>query len=98
MILICYDIEQNALRTRIAQHLVKTGLDRVNLSVYLGACSETELKHLSQWLKAAMQKAGPKDSLIILPVTQHAVWHMEVLGKNDYDIPMITGDRHTLII
>ncbi len=98
MYLICYDIEHNGLRTRIGQQLLKAGLERVNLSVYLGDCSEATFKNLSRWLRVAMAKAGPRDSLLILPVTQHAVMNMEVLGRNDYDIPTITGERHTLII
>jgi CRISPR-associated endonuclease Cas2 len=98
MILICYDIGNNALRTRIGQYLLKSGLERVNLSVYLGTCNDTAYKHLMLWLNNAMKKAGENDSLLVLPVTQNAVWNMEVLGRNDYDIPMITGDRHTLIL
>lgn len=98
MTLICYDIESNALRARIAQQLLKDGMERVNRSVYLGECSETALKHLTAWLQKAMQKAGPNDSLLILPVTKNAVWNMEILGRNEYDLPTITGDRHTLII
>lgn len=98
MTLICYDIESNALRARIAQQLLKDGMERVNRSVYLGECSETVLKHLTAWLRKTMQKAGPNDSLLILPVTKNAVWNMEILGRNEYDLPTITGDRHTLII
>jgi CRISPR-associated endonuclease Cas2 len=98
MILICYDLENDALRARIAKRLLQDGLERVNRSVYLGECSETVLKHLTGWLRRAMQKAGPNDSLLILPVTKNAVWNMEILGRNDYDLPTITGDRHTLII
>lgn len=98
MILVCYDIESNTLRTRIGRKILEAGLDRINLSVYLGEIKDGELRRLTDWLRQAMTKAGARDSLIILPVTTHQVWQMEVLGSNDYDVPTITGDRHTLIL
>lgn len=98
MILVCYDIEHNSLRTRLAHKLLDAGLDRINLSVYLGDPKAGDLKRLTTWLQQAMTKAGPRDSLLILPVTQHQVWQMEVLGRNDFDVPTLTGDRHTLIL
>jgi CRISPR-associated protein Cas2 len=98
MILICYDIESNSLRGRLGRKILEAGLDRINLSVYLGELKEGDLKRLSDWLRHAMTKAGGRDSLIILPVTPHQVWQMEVLGNNEYDVPTLTGERHTLIL
>lgn len=97
MILICYDIENNSLRTRISKKLQQAGLERINLSVFLGEIKPGDLRRLTTELRQLMAAAGAADSLVILPVTQHQVWHMEILGRNEYDIPTITGERHTLI-
>jgi len=98
MILICYDISANGLRTKISRRILEAGLERVNRSVYLGEIKDSDLRRLTTWLRQVMEKATSDDSLLILPVTQHQVWQMEMLGRNDYDIPMLTGTQHTLIL
>jgi len=98
MILICYDISANGLRTKISRRILEAGLERVNRSVYLGEIKDSDLRRLTTWLRQVMEKATPDDSLLILPITQHQVWQMEMLGRNDYDIPMLTGTQHTLIL
>jgi len=98
MILICYDISANGLRTKISRRILEAGLERVNRSVYLGEIKDSDLRRLTTWLRQVMEKATSDDSLLILPVTQHQVWQMEMLGRNDYDIPMLTGTLHTLIL
>ena len=98
MILVCYDIGANTLRARVGRRLLEAGLERINRSVYLGAIKETDLRRLEAWLRQAMTKAAPDDSLIIIPVTPHQAWQMEVLGRNELDIPTLTGEQHTLIL
>ena len=97
MILICYDIESNSLRSKISRKILQVGLARINKSVYLGEITDSNFHKLCGWLRQTMSAAGPHDSLIILPVTPHQVWQMEVLGANEYDVPTITRERHTLI-
>lgn len=97
--LICYDIESNALRAKIGQKILEFGLDRINLSVYLGTLKSADLARLEKLLKDLMKtKAKPNDSLIILAVTAAQVAQMQVLGRNDLDLDDLTGDRHTLIL
>jgi CRISPR-associated protein Cas2 len=98
MILICYDISGNGLRAKLGRRILESGLERVNRSVYLGEIKDADLRRLTIWLRQAMEKASPDDSLLILPITQHQVWQMEMLGRNDFDIPMLTGELHTLIL
>lgn len=97
--LICYDIQSNALRAALSQKILHYGLERINLSVYLGTLKESDLAHLEALLQQIMSnRAGPNDSLIILPVTNNSVWQMQVLGRNDLDVEDLSGERHTLII
>jgi len=98
MILICYDIGANSLRAKVSRRILEAGLERMNRSVYLGQIRETDLHHLTKWLRQAMTQAASTDSLLMLPVTTHQVWQMEVLGHSDWDVPTITGQQHTLIL
>jgi len=96
--LICYDIQSNALRAALSQKILHYGLERINLSVYLGTLKESDLAKLEALLNQIMKdRAGPDDSLIILPVTNNSVWQMQVLGRNDLDVEDLSGERHTLI-
>ncbi|MEM6966363.1 MAG: CRISPR-associated endonuclease Cas2 [Bacteroidota bacterium] len=98
-ILICYDISNNSLRTKMGKRIIEKGLLRINKSVYLGTIKDTPLqlleRELTQWLAA---KGGPDDSLIFLPVAVHQIKEMRVYGKNDLDNDEIVGEKLTLII
>lgn len=97
--LICYDIEKNALRSKLAQLIIDYGLDRINYSVYLGAIEGSALAELEQKLSDLIQRQGqPSDSLILIPLTAQQVHAMRVYGKNDLDPDEMTGDKHTLIL
>ncbi len=97
--LICYDIQKNALRTRLGNKIIEYGLDRVNKSVYLGSIEARSLKELENWLQQQMQDhAKPGDSLILLPVTAAQIHAMRVFGENDLDRKDLSGELSTLIL
>lgn len=97
MLLICYDIASDSLRSRVAQKLLEYGLERINRSVFLGAPDERETLELQTLLQGWMTRAGkPDDSLILLPVTARQVQRMLVLGDNQFDVPALTGDLQTV--
>lgn len=92
--LICYDITRNSLRQKISNKLIEYGLDRINLSVFLGTISKSSLKSLETWLINKMaENASPDDSLIIISVAAHQVNAMKVLGKNDLDKEELNGEK-----
>ena len=65
--LICYDISETKVRTRIAKILQYFGLDRLQYSVFGGEIKENHLKLLVKKLKKMRVEEG-KDSIIILPL------------------------------
>ena len=97
--LICYDIEHNGLRTKLAQLILDYGLERINFSVYLGSLDSSSLTELETKLQALIQQRGQdRDSLIVLPVTAAQIHAMRVYGQNGLDPGEITGDKSTLIL
>ena len=97
--LICYDIRNNSLRTKVGNKILDAGFDRVNLSVYLGNPDKSSLKILENWIhQIIMEKGEPTDSVIILDVHSAQIHTMRIFGKNDLDPGEITGDKSTLIL
>ena len=97
--LICYDITNDTLRTKIGKKILEHGLDRINKSVYLGSITESSLTTLEALLSGLIrQKGEPQDSLIIIPVTAQQVQDMRVYGENGLDKDELTGDKSTLIV
>lgn len=97
--LICYDITNDTLRTKIGKKILEHGLDRINKSVYLGSITESSLTALEALLSGLIrQKGEPQDSLIIIPVTAQQVQDMRVYGENGLDKDELTGDKSTLIV
>lgn len=97
--LICYDITNNSLRSKIGKKIIAHGLDRINKSVYLGTITDTSLKELKQTIKTALTMKGmPNDSVVIIAVANPAIQAMQVYGKNELDKDELTGIKDTLII
>lgn len=97
MFLICYDIEDNSLRTRISDKLIESGLHRIQYSVFLGNLKPVVHQDLLNWLSMNIQKGNPqKDSVVIVRVDLEAVRNMQIFGTTKLDIEEITGDKNTL--
>lgn len=97
--LICYDIQDNYLRTKIGNKIKEYGLDRINKSVFLGTIHERSLKELETWLQQTMQdKNADDDSLIVLPLTPALIQELRVYGRNDLDKDELSGQKNTLIL
>jgi CRISPR-associated protein Cas2 len=97
--LICYDITQNSLRTRIGKKIIEYGLDRINKSVYLGTVSKSSLTQLENWLSQEISAKGDAtDSCIVVRVSAEQVQQMRILGLNELDLDELSGDKSTLIL
>ena len=97
--LICYDITDNNLRTRMGKKILEYGLDRINKSVYLGAIQTTPLQQLEQLLADLIRtKGGPNDSVLVISVAAQQVQEMHIYGRNDLDPDELSGRKSTLIL
>jgi CRISPR-associated protein Cas2 len=96
---ICYDIHNNALRTKMSKRILAAGLDRINKSVYLGTIGKTSLNKLEQELQGFLQqKPHPTDSVIVIRVGIEQVQQMRIYGKSDLDTDELSGMKSTLIL
>jgi len=97
--LICYDITNDSLRTRMGKKIIAAGLDRINKSVYLGVIKETALEKLESQLATLLKDKGtPTDSLILLQVNPSQIQAMRIYGENGLDQSELSGDKSTLIL
>jgi CRISPR-associated endonuclease Cas2 len=97
--LICYDITNDNLRTKLGKKIIAAGLDRINKSVYLGQLSTTAFVELEQSLAQLVNTKGePQDSLIIISVAPQQVQDMKIIGNNELDKEELSGDKSTLIL
>jgi CRISPR-associated endonuclease Cas2 len=97
MFLICYDIQNNSLRTRISDKLIESGLHRIQYSVFLGNLKSAIHQDLLKWLHTNIQKGNPqKDSVIVVRLGLEEVRKMTVIGTTQLDTDEITGDKNTL--
>ena len=99
-LMISYDIEDNYLRQKIANHVLDVGLARVQYSVYIGTVREVVVKDLLEWLQKIPDEKrwGQNDSILMLSVSQQQVREMVTIGNPDWDQDDLSGDQHTLIL
>lgn len=95
--LICYDIESDKWRKRVADKLLDYGLIRINYSVFAGPFRKPHRETFTKWLHAhpGILK-GPNDSIIFLEVLEKNVEKMTIFGEVEFDAKEVAGTRHTL--
>jgi len=100
MHLISYDIQQDALRVKIAKLLIQYGLYRIQYSVFIGDIRDAALAKIEKALQdyAAGSQWSPDDSVMILPLHQYSEDHVQFIGNAPDRWLEITGNIHTLML
>ncbi|MEM6803939.1 MAG: CRISPR-associated endonuclease Cas2 [Bacteroidota bacterium] len=97
--LICYDIENDRLRKKIADKLEAEGLERLQYSVFLGPVTLHQYEKLVKWLGNLIREKGAvQDRINILHVKQEDLEKMITFGKQSVDIALMTGKENTLFL
>jgi CRISPR-associated endonuclease Cas2 len=80
--LVCYDIEDDRLRLRIAKYLLRKGFERVQKSVFfIYRMTQKERKDFSQYLEWLKQMLNPSDSLILIPIESKSYSKIRLYGS-----------------
>ncbi len=100
MHLISYDIQQDALRVKIAKTLIQYGLHRIQYSVFMGEVKDTTLAKIERALQQFAQSNAwsPGDSVMMLPLHQYSEDLVQFIGNSPERWEEITGNLHTLIL
>ena len=100
MILVSYDIESDRLRMRIAKTLLAAGMHRVQYSVFMGTLDGSEESKLRTEMAKIPQSTEfvPQDSVMLIPLHDYSLQHIELIGTTPQRWDEITGETHTLIL
>ena len=83
---ICYDLENDRLRDRVAKLLQKQGCSRVQRSVFVARGLERrEYSALRTALRRLLARhpCGPADSLLFIPLREGEETRIEAIGLNN---------------
>ena len=95
--LICYDIEKDALRTKIATKLLEAGLERLQWSVFAGELDKPRLAKLQLWLTTEIARYPPaENSVIILNLPPSDLRGMTVIGEPRFNYDELINPPNTL--
>ena len=99
MIMVSYDLESDRLRMRVAKKLLAAGLHRVQYSVFMGTLDgNDELKLRNELAKIPQStEFAPQDSIMMIPLHDYSLKHIELFGAIPQRWEEITGETHTLI-
>ena len=85
--LICYDIESDKIRKKVADRLLADGLERVQYSVFIGPLPTNLKIKLTDWLKEKMNADDcVHDSILIMQLQVRDAEKMTILGQQDLDL------------
>lgn len=97
--LVCYDIENDRLRSKTAAKLIEMGFQRVQKSVFAGDPGDTALREIDIWLKKHFPPGAKNgDTALLLPCTQRQLEETRVFGCDPPDWHLLTDPPNTLII
>jgi CRISPR-associated endonuclease Cas2 len=96
--MISYDISEDKFRTKIANKLIAIGLERVQLSVFIGVVKIQKVNDFISFFQKEMALLKAKDALIVLPLTVGHLQQMKRIGGKTIDLGLLTNTKLTLII
>ncbi|AEE93268.1 CRISPR-associated endonuclease Cas2 [Acidianus hospitalis] len=72
LFLVFYDITDNELRNRVSSFLKQKGLERVQLSVFLGDLNSSRLRDVEAGLRMIRKRKGEgRFFILIVPITEN---------------------------
>ncbi|SOE24058.1 CRISPR-associated protein, Cas2 family [Spirosomataceae bacterium TFI 002] len=90
--LICYDIENDRLRSKVAKTLEKAQLQRIQYSVFLGEVSEKNLKDISIRIEKIRSEASDFN-VICIPLHQPVIDTIFEIGDKPIDWAYFKGEK-----
>jgi CRISPR-associated protein Cas2 len=96
--MITYDVSDDKLRTQIAHRLLAIGLERVQLSVFMGVVKIQKVNDFRLFFQKETTLLKSKDALIVLPLTISPIQQMKLFGDRAIDLELLTNTKLTLII
>ncbi|WP_051211323.1 CRISPR-associated endonuclease Cas2 [Runella zeae] len=95
--LACYDIQNDRLRQRVADQLLKTGLERVQYSVFVGPLTSLQKNKLEQTIVNWF--VGHNDcDFMLLPIDKYSTTNAIHLGNKPPDWEYLAGEKLVLIV
>lgn len=96
--LMIYDISNNRQRQKVANKLLQYGMERIQLSVYIGDIQTSKLPQLFRAIEQLMKvKSHSKDKFMHLRLSKSQIRQMYSIGE-EIDQDYLLGDLHTLVI
>lgn len=96
MYLIFYDITENSKRTRVVRFLENAGYERIQFSVFIAPFNPVKDK---LWSKLELLlKETPNNKIFCLKIPKENFYNLKTIGKFDFDLAYLTGDKSSLII
>jgi CRISPR-associated protein Cas2 len=96
MFLISYDINTNRTRNRVAKELLKSGLERVQYSVFIGYLTDSERNRLESKIKTLIDKAAVF-SILIVPLHEDMLSGLSEISSQALDWEYLKGEKKVLI-
>jgi len=83
--IICYDIENNTIRSRIAKALERYGCQRLQKSVFIGELNPKKYQSLRTELSAEAydRNFAATDNVIMQPIEPHLFAQLRLIGSNE---------------
>jgi len=97
--LVCYDITEDKLRTKVSKLLIAQGYERIQYSIFAGP--DNPMMNHDLWRKLEQldtESDENKYKIFVIPIPTENFIQMEILGTIGLDLGYITGKKSTLII
>lgn len=96
--LVCYDISENKLRTKVSDLLVTEGYERIQYSIFAGPTHPVLNTALWKRLEQLLERSGSAEyKLYVIPVPDQRFLGMDIIGDMGLDLEYVAGKKSTVI-
>jgi len=97
--LVAYDIEEDKIRDKIAQKLIRFGFERIQYSVFVGKLNQSQKDKLTLVIQKLIEPSESKSfKYMIMPLAESYVYKTQWLGKDPPEWDYHYGTLNTLIL
>jgi CRISPR-associated endonuclease Cas2 len=90
--LVTYDVQNNSLRTKIAKLLIKSGLERIQYSVFMGDLTEAHKRMTLEKVELLVKEAADF-SILFIPLHKDMLFDITEISEHTLDWEYLTGEK-----
>ncbi len=95
--ILCYDISDDKIRTKVSKILIAEGYERIQFSIFIGNRDPKLASDLWERMKVLVSKEKTA-KFYVFKTSERNFRNMDIIGNFEHDVEYLLGDIKSLLI